>query len=163
MNFNWCTTAIGSCTHLARPLSGAPPRPAWRWWPPLALVSLQRLLAGPQNPAASLFGDNWHEAALRRPRRGQYATWGEAMLAPSLIYSPGVAALLDAGLPLHGTAHITGGGVADNFQRVLKNGLGAVLDNLFEPLPAMQRLCEIGGSAPKPPTSTGTWAPACCS
>ena len=66
------------------------------------------------------------------------------MLAPSLIYSPGVAALLDAGLPLHGVAHITGGGVADNFQRVLKNGLGAVLDNLFEPLPAMQRLCEIG-------------------
>ena len=41
-------------------------------------------------------------------------------------------------------AHITGGGVADNFSRVLKNGLGAVLDHLFAPLPAMQRLCEIG-------------------
>ena len=79
--------------------------------------------------------------------RGDEATWGEALLAPSLIYSPGVAALLDAGLPLHGVAHITGGGVADNFQRVLKNGLGAVLDNLFEPLPSMQRLCEIGDIA----------------
>ena len=67
------------------------------------------------------------------------------MLAPSLIYSPGITVLLDAGLPLHGIAHITGGGVADNFQRVLKNGLGAVLDNLFEPLPAMRRLMEIGG------------------
>ena len=55
-----------------------------------------------------------------------------------------MAALLDAGLPLHGVAHITGGGVADNFSRVLKNGLGAVLDNLFAPLPAMQRLCELG-------------------
>ena len=69
------------------------------------------------------------------------------MLAPSLIYSPGVAALLDAGLPLHGVAHITGGGVADNFRRVLKNGVGAVLDNLFAPLPAMQRLCELGNIA----------------
>jgi len=77
-------------------------------------------------------------------RGDEATTWGAAMLAPSLIYSPGIAALLDAGLPLHGIAHITGGGVADNFQRVLKNGLGAVLDNLFEPLPAMQRLCEIG-------------------
>ncbi len=76
-------------------------------------------------------------------------TWGEAMLAPSLIYAPGVTALLDAGLPLHGIAHITGGGVADNFQRVLKNGLGAVLDNLFEPLPAMQRLMEIGDITPE--------------
>jgi phosphoribosylformylglycinamidine cyclo-ligase len=46
-------------------------------------------------------------------------------------------------------AHITGGGVADNFQRVLKNGLGAVLDNLFEPLPAMQRLCEVGELTPQ--------------
>ena len=77
--------------------------------------------------------------------RGDEAkTWGEALLAPSLIYSPGITALLDAGLPLHGIAHITGGGLADNFQRVLKNGLGAVLDNLFEPLPAMRRLLEIG-------------------
>ena len=71
-------------------------------------------------------------------------TWGEALLAPSLIYAPGITALLDAGLPLHAAAHITGGGVADNFRRVLKNGLGAVLDNLFAPLPAMQRLLEIG-------------------
>ena len=60
-----------------------------------------------------------------------------------------MAALLDAGLPLHGVAHITGGGVADNFQRVLKNGLGAVLDNLFEPLPSMQRLMELGNLTPE--------------
>ena len=71
-------------------------------------------------------------------------TWGAALLAPSLIYAPGIEAVLDAGLPLHAAAHITGGGVADNFRRVLKNGLGAVLDNLFPPLPAMHRLCEIG-------------------
>ncbi|MDU0369670.1 AIR synthase-related protein [Hymenobacter endophyticus] len=76
-------------------------------------------------------------------------TWGEVMLAPSLIFSPGVAAVLDAGLPLHAAAHITGGGIADNFKRVLKNGVGAELDNLFEPLPAMQQLAELAGITPQ--------------
>ena len=71
------------------------------------------------------------------------------MLAPSLIYSPGVAAVLDAGLPLHAAAHITGGGIADNFKRVLKNGVGAELDNLFAPLPAMQQLAELAGITPQ--------------
>jgi phosphoribosylformylglycinamidine cyclo-ligase len=99
----------------------------------------EELKTTPNNSSFSIPHSSLSEAAGVAPK-----TWGEAMLAPSLIYSPGIAALLDAGLPLHGVAHITGGGVADNFKRVLKNGLGAVLDNLFEPLPAMQRLMEIG-------------------
>ena len=144
MNFNWCSTAIGVLhPSLAQPLSGKTARAGH------AVVALRSpsfrsngySLA--RKTLTRLFGENWHEAPYDGP--DQYANWGEALLAPSLIYSPGVAALLDAGLPLHGIAHITGGGVADNFQRVLKNGLGAVLDNLFEPLPSMQRLCEIGG------------------
>ena len=144
MNFNWCSTAIGVLhPSLAQPLSGKTARAGH------AVVALRSpsfrsngySLA--RKTLTRLFGENWHEAPYDGP--DQYANWGEAMLAPSLIYSPGVAALLDAGLPLHGIAHITGGGVADNFQRVLKNGLGAVLDNLFEPLPTMQRLMEIGG------------------
>jgi phosphoribosylformylglycinamidine cyclo-ligase len=75
-------------------------------------------------------------------------TWGEVLLAPSLIYSPGVARVLDAGLPLYAAAHITGGGIADNFKRVLKNGVGAELTSLFEPLPAMQKLTELAGITP---------------
>ncbi|HEX8328628.1 MAG TPA: AIR synthase-related protein [Hymenobacter sp.] len=150
MNFNWCSTAIGSLhPSLARPLSGHTAQAG------MAVVAIQSpsfrsngySLA--RKTLQRLFGDNWHEAPYDGTDADQYATWGDAMLAPSLIYSPGVAALLDAGLPLHGAAHITGGGVADNFKRVLKNGLGAVLDNLFEPLPAMQRLCEIGDLSPE--------------
>ncbi|MBF9219737.1 AIR synthase-related protein [Hymenobacter ruricola] len=172
MNFNWCSTAIGSLhPSLARPLSGHTARAG------MAVVALQSpsfrsngySLA--RKTLTRLFGDNWHEAPFELGAKSEELrvdaaetaaatdstlnsqlltpdspkTWGDALLAPSLIYSPGVAALLDAGLPLHGAAHITGGGVADNFKRVLKNGLGAVLDNLFEPLPAMQRLMEIGG------------------
>ncbi len=148
MNFNWCSTAIGVLhPSLAQPLSGKTARAGH------AVVALRSpsfrsngySLA--RKTLTRLFGENWHEAPYDGP--DQYANWGEAMLAPSLIYSPGVAALLDAGLPLHGIAHITGGGVADNFQRVLKNGLGAVLDNLFEPLPTMQRLMEIGELSPE--------------
>jgi phosphoribosylformylglycinamidine cyclo-ligase len=150
MNFNWASTAIGVLhPSLEQPLSGATAQagdavvalrsPSFRSnGYSLARKTLQRL-----------FGDNWHTAPYDGPDADQYATWGEALLAPSLIYSPALTAVLDAGLPLRGAAHITGGGVADNFKRVLKNGLGAVLDNLFAPLPAMQRLCEIGGISPE--------------
>jgi phosphoribosylformylglycinamidine cyclo-ligase len=146
MNFNWCSTAIGVLhPSLAQPLSG---KTAQAGHVVVALRSPSFRSNGyslARKTLQKVFGDNWHEAPYDGTDADQHATWGDAMLAPSLIYSPGVSALLDAGLPLHGVAHITGGGVADNFSRVLKNGLGAVLDNLFAPLPAMQRLCEIGG------------------
>ncbi|MGI4833801.1 MAG: AIR synthase-related protein [Janthinobacterium lividum] len=146
MNFNWCSTAIGVLhPSLEQPLGGTSAQagdavvalrsPSFRSnGYSLARKTLQRL-----------FGDKWHEQPYDGPDAAQYPTWGDALLAPSLIYAPALTALLDAGQPLRGAAHITGGGVADNFQRVLKNGLGAVLDNLFAPLPAMQRLCEVGG------------------
>ena len=150
MNFNWCSTAIGVLhPSLAQPLSG---KTSQAGHVVVALRSPSFRSNGyslARKTLQKVFGDNWHEAPSDGTDAAQYATWGEAMLAPSLIYSPGVTALLDAGLPLHGIAHITGGGVADNFQRVLKNGLGAVLDNLFAPLPAMQRLCEIGDLTPE--------------
>ena len=148
MNFNWCSTAIGVLhPSLAQPLSGKTARAGHVV---VALRSPSFRSNGyslARKTLTRLFGENWHDAPYDGP--DQYANWGEALLAPSLIYSPGVAALLDAGLPLHGVAHITGGGVADNFKRVLKNGLGAVLDNLFEPLPSMQRLMELGDLSPE--------------
>ncbi|GAA4055523.1 phosphoribosylformylglycinamidine cyclo-ligase [Hymenobacter glaciei] len=148
MNFNWCSTAIGVLhPSLAQPLSG---KTAQAGHVVVALRSPSFRSNGyslARKTLTRLFGENWHEAPYDGP--DQFANWGEAMLEPSLIYSPGVAALLDTGLPLHGVAHITGGGVADNFKRVLKNGLGAVLDNLFEPLPSMQRLMELGELSPE--------------
>ncbi|MBC8083896.1 MAG: phosphoribosylformylglycinamidine cyclo-ligase [Hymenobacter sp.] len=176
MNFNWCSTAIGSLhPRLAAPLSGAGVRAG------MAVVALRSPsfrsngFSLARRTLERLFGDNWHEApyeasppsplsfregelaasfpgasspSLKERGLGEAVTWGEVLLAPSLIYSPGVARVLDAGLPLHAAAHITGGGIADNFKRVLKNGVGAELTNLFEPLPAMQRLTELAGIAP---------------
>ncbi|MCC3154504.1 AIR synthase-related protein [Hymenobacter sp. BT770] len=150
MNFNWCSTAIGVLhPSLAQPLSG---KTAQAGHVVVALRSPSFRSNGYSLARKTLhkaFGKDWHEAPYDGTDGAEYPTWGDAMLAPSLIYAPGVAALLDAGLPVHGIAHITGGGLADNFKRVLKNGLGAVLDNLFPPLPAMQRLMEIGHLSPE--------------
>lgn len=86
------------------------------------------------------FGEEWHKAAY-----SDEMTWGEALLTPSLIYSPLIAALQKKGINLKGIAHITGGGIGDNFARVLKvSRFGALLDNLFEPLPVMRKVQELG-------------------
>ncbi|NVO83508.1 AIR synthase-related protein [Hymenobacter terrestris] len=161
MNFNWCSTAVGVLhPSLERPLSGSNVRAGQ------AVVALHSpsfrsngySLA--RRALTKAFGEKWHEApyseektaALKSDNQqlttANAKTWGEVMLAPSLIYSPGIAAVLDAGLPLHAAAHITGGGLADNFKRVLKNGVGAELSNLFEPLPAMQQLSSLAGITP---------------
>ncbi|NVO32379.1 AIR synthase-related protein [Hymenobacter lapidiphilus] len=161
MNFNWCSTAVGVLhPSLERPLSGANVRAGQ------AVVALHSpsfrsngySLA--RRALTKAFGEKWHEAPYSEENAAglnvdtqhlttaNAKTWGEVMLAPSLIYSPGIAAVLDAGLPLHAAAHITGGGLADNFKRVLKNGVGAELSNLFEPLPAMQQLALLAGITP---------------
>ena len=62
-------------------------------------------------------------------------TLGEELLEPHRCYLDQVLALRQR-LPLHGLAHITGGGLIDNLPRVLPPGLGAEID---------------GGSWPAPP------------
>lgn len=146
MHFNWCSTAIGILPeNLEQPFDGT------------AVQANHKVIAlrarGFRSNGFSLvrrimqeaFGDNWHQ----EPYEG-VETWGEALLTPSLIYTPLINALNQAAIPLSGIAHITGGGIADNFQRVLKaNNLGAELDQLFEPLPVMERLIELGTVATK--------------
>jgi len=51
----------------------------------------------------------------------------ERLLAPTRIYVKPLLALLRA-MPVHGLAHITGGGLTDNIPRVLPAGLEAVLE-----------------------------------
>jgi phosphoribosylformylglycinamidine cyclo-ligase len=56
-----------------------------------------------------------------------------------------VTGLLDAGIPLKGIAHITGGGVVDNLGRLIKvSKNGASLTNLFPPDEPMRRVIEYG-------------------
>jgi phosphoribosylformylglycinamidine cyclo-ligase len=51
----------------------------------------------------------------------------ERLLTPTRIYVKPLLALMRA-LPVHGLAHITGGGLTDNIPRVLPDGLEAVLE-----------------------------------
>jgi len=60
----------------------------------------------------------------------------DLLLAPTRIYVKSVLALL-AEVPVHGIAHITGGGPTGNIPRVLPAGLEAVIDERQWPSPAV--------------------------
>ncbi len=62
-------------------------------------------------------------------------TVGELLLTPTKIYVKEVLAALEQ-FPVHGLAHITGGGLLENLPRAYGAGLSAVIDgSLLPPLP----------------------------
>src|SRR5262245_40402639 len=70
------------------------------------------------------------------PELGQ--TVGEALLAPTRIYARPVRKILQyyrVKNVVHGIAHITGGGLRDNLERILPAGTRAVLDRNSWPVP----------------------------
>jgi phosphoribosylformylglycinamidine cyclo-ligase len=146
MHFNWCSTAIGTLPeNMEKPIDGSGVKPGQ------LIISLRS--RGFRSNGYSLlrrtmqaaFGDNWHNEAYNNEK-----TWGQALLTPSLIYCPIISKIIAEGIIPEGAAHITGGGVADNFRRVLKTtNYGAVLNNLWEPLEVMQRVMELGKIAPE--------------
>ncbi|MCH2044229.1 MAG: AIR synthase-related protein [Saprospiraceae bacterium] len=146
MHFNWCSTAVGVLpTQLQQPIDGTKVEAGQ------VVVALES--KGFRSNGFSLlrrtmeahFGKNWHEAAYNEQK-----TWGEVLLTPSLIYTPLIIAIIHQNIDLKGVAHITGGGIFDNFQRVLKaNQLGADLDNLFAPLEVMNRVIDLAQIRPE--------------
>ncbi len=75
---------------------------------------------------------------------GGGATVAETILAPSIVYTPAIVALLERVRP-HGMAHITGGGLGGNVARILPPGCEAVIETgSWEP-PARVRLRRRGG------------------
>jgi len=76
------------------------------------------------------------------------APLGEVLLTPTRIYALDCLALL-ARAAVHAFAHITGGGLAANLDRVLPAGLGAVLDRTtWTPSPIFGYVAERGGVDP---------------
>lgn len=72
-------------------------------------------------------------------------TVGEEMLRPSVVYAPAIAALCEA-VEVHAVAHVTGGGLPGNVNRVLSGGLDAVLDpGSWEPPRIFGELQLVGG------------------
>jgi len=101
-----------------------------------------------------VYGDDWHIKELNGISLGKLA------LTPSKIYSK---TIIDAygGMDnegkaeIHGMAHITGGGIPEKLRRILKvSGLGAELDDLFEPSEVMLHCQEIGNIDDKEAYST---------
>ena len=74
-------------------------------------------------------------------------TLAEVLLEPHGNYVGPIRRALDAGVPIKGMAHITGGGLLENVPRILPEGLGVVIRHeAWTPQPIfamMQRLGEI--------------------
>ena len=77
-------------------------------------------------------------------------SWGEMLLEPSKIYSAELLKILGRfgekrKIDIKEISHITGGGIAGNFKRILKKKkLGAIFDNLFEPSKMVKEIQKLG-------------------
>jgi phosphoribosylformylglycinamidine cyclo-ligase len=73
----------------------------------------------------------------------------EAVLQPTLLYGSLVRALQQAGIELHGMAHITGGGLPENLPRALPEGVHARIDPTSWERPALFRWLQEKGEVPE--------------
>jgi phosphoribosylformylglycinamidine cyclo-ligase len=77
-------------------------------------------------------------------------TLGETLLTPTRIYVKPVLAARQAGLEIHGMAHITGGGLPENLPRCLGANQSVQIDaQHWSPLPIFDWLAQQGGVTPK--------------
>ncbi|HHV15660.1 MAG TPA: phosphoribosylformylglycinamidine cyclo-ligase [Gelria sp.] len=75
-------------------------------------------------------------------------TLGEVLLTPTRIYVKTILALLEE-VEVNGMAHITGGGIRENLQRVLPVGMGAIIDAAAINTPPIFKLIEELGQVPQ--------------
>jgi phosphoribosylformylglycinamidine cyclo-ligase len=73
----------------------------------------------------------------------------EALLTPTQLYGSLVRALLQARIPLHGMAHITGGGLPENLPRCFPAELHAVIDPSSWERPSLFRWLQQNGEVPE--------------
>lgn len=92
------------------------------------------------------YGKKWHEHTWKKTKQNL----AELALTPSRIYTPAVVAMFggysqEPKTEIHGVAHITGEGIPEKLGRVLKpSGLGALINNPFEPTEFMRHVQELG-------------------
>jgi phosphoribosylformylglycinamidine cyclo-ligase len=72
-------------------------------------------------------------------------TLGEALLAPTKIYVKALRSVKEAGVPIRGCSHITGGGFYENVPRMLKDGVRAVIRKDSYQVPAIFRMLAERG------------------
>jgi len=70
-------------------------------------------------------------------------TLGEVLLTPTRIYVKLILDLLKSGVSIKGMAHITGGGITENLDRILPDGMDAAVSlGSWEMPPIIQFICE---------------------
>jgi len=80
-----------------------------------------------------------------RPEELAGESIADALLAPHTNYVAPVRSILDAGIPIKGMAHITGGGLVENVPRILPEGLGVVIDRAtWSPQPIFALMQQLG-------------------
>ncbi len=73
------------------------------------------------------------------------ATLADVLLKPHANYVAPIRRALDAGIPIKGMAHITGGGLVENLPRILPDGLGAVVERRsWKPQPIFNLMQQLG-------------------
>jgi phosphoribosylformylglycinamidine cyclo-ligase len=72
-----------------------------------------------------------------------------SLLTPTLLYGSLVKRLLGEGAPIHGMAHITGGGLPENLPRCLPVGLHGVVDPTSWTRPALFSWLQEHGAVPE--------------
>ncbi|MDF5732040.1 MAG: phosphoribosylformylglycinamidine cyclo-ligase [Rhizonema sp. PD38] len=86
-------------------------------------------------------GFSWSD----RPELLNGQTLGETFLTPTRIYVKPILAARQAGLEIHGMAHITGGGLPENLPRCLGNGQAVKIDTSSWSIPPVfQWLAQVG-------------------
>ncbi len=73
---------------------------------------------------------------------------GDTLLTPTRIYVPTILSLLRE-IEIRGMAHITGGGIAENLQRIMPKGLGAEIDKASWEVPPVFRMIADMGNVPE--------------
>ncbi len=77
------------------------------------------------------------------------ATLGEALLTPTRIYSDAILRVLRAGVKVKAMAHITGGGITENLDRVLPSTCDAAIVSGSWPVPRVVQIAvEAAGLEP---------------
>jgi len=73
-------------------------------------------------------------------------TLGDELLEPTRLYTPVALEVMKAvGSGLHAMSHVTGGGIAQNLQRVIPQGLSVAVDrSTWSPPAIMRHLAEAG-------------------
>lgn len=82
---------------------------------------------------------------LRSPLPELGKSLGNSLLEPHRSYLPHVRRLHEAGVPIHGLAHITGGGLIDNPPRILPDGVAVRLHRGSWPIPPLFQLIQRAG------------------